>query len=62
MKWVTVDNTHLNTNQIQGFYWHRGNLVITFNGRAPERWEDPNREHYLKLCRSQGIQPVEETV
>jgi len=60
MKWVELDKTHINTDHVQGFYWRRGVLVLTFVGRAPERWDDPKRELYLKMCRSQGVRPCEE--
>ena len=61
MKWVEIDHTHINTHHIQTFYWIKGKLLLSFVGReSMEQWEDPNKELYLKLCRSQGVQPYEE--
>jgi hypothetical protein len=60
MQWVELDKTHINTSHIQGFYWRKGALIITFNGRAPERWDDLDRKLYLKLCDYLGIRPYEE--
>ena len=61
MKWVTVKIMHINTNNLDAFYWYTGKLYLVFNSDPkPVILEDPDRELYLKLCRQQGVQPVEE--
>ena len=63
MKWVTVEIMHINTKNLDAFYWYEGELYLVFNSDPkPVTIEDPDREHYLKLCRQQGVQPVEETI
>lgn len=61
MKWVTVNKTHINTNNIDCFRWGMGVLHIWFIGeKQPSEWDDPDRKLYLQLCRQQGIRPVME--
>ena len=60
MKWVTVKKIHINTNNVDGFKWEGGKLYVFFNSDTdPAEWDDPDRDLYLKLCRQQGIRPVD---
>lgn len=61
MKWTTIYKSHVNTNNVDCFRWEDGLLLVWFIGsECPNKWDDPDRQLYLKLCRQQGIQPVEE--
>lgn len=61
MQWVTVEGTHINTNNVQSFFCQRGRLLINLVGASTTlKWDDPDRELYLALCRQLGIRPDEE--
>lgn len=61
MKWAEIQGTHINTNQIQVFYWDEGELRIHLQGdMQPIIWDDPDRELYKRLCRQQGTRVWEE--
>ncbi len=60
MKWVTVGNTHINTNQLVLFFWLDGGLVLYHANGKNVKLKDPDRELYLDLCRKQGVRPAEE--
>lgn len=61
MKWVLINMTHVNTNNIDCFRWEDGKLYVWFVAeKIPSEWDDPDRELYLRLCRQQGIRPYEE--
>lgn len=61
MKWVIIDGTHVNTDQIQSFYWLEGELVIWHAASAMcDKLEDPEQRIYKKLCRDLGVRPVGE--
>lgn len=60
MKWVTLGNTHINTNQLTVFFWQDGDLVLYHADGKRVRLEDTDRELYLDLCRKQGVRPVME--
>lgn len=60
MKWVEIDGTHINTNNIQSFYWneHDDMLEIWWVGTSTKAViPDPDRTHYFKLCRLLGVRP-----
>ncbi len=62
MKWVMIENRHINMNNVNGFFWENGQLVIVFNGdQFPARFKDQNQEKYLKLCHVMGVRPYEES-
>ena len=62
MKWATVEKLHANTNNLDAFWWDEGELNLLFNSDPkPVTFEDPDRELYLKLCRQQGVLPVEDS-
>ena len=61
MKWVTVNRTHINTNNLDCFCWDgvTSELTLWYSGdKTPVVYQDPDRALYLKLCRQQGIAPV----
>lgn len=61
MKWVEIIGTHVNMNLVETFVWHDGQLHVFFHGdNKVTKVDDPDQELYLKMCRSQGIQPYEE--
>ena len=61
MNWVRVGKAYFNTDLIESFYWTLGKLWVHWLGEgAAERYEDPDRENYLRLCRRLGVRPVEE--
>ena len=61
MRWVCIDNTHINTYNIDTFYWLGGQLRVFFSGKDKAVvWKDPDREIYLQLCHQLGIRPGEE--
>lgn len=60
MKWVSVNNVHINTAQVQTFYWADGWLFVWFVGDTePEKYKDRNREQYHKFCHLLGVRPLE---
>lgn len=61
MKWVEISRTHINTNNIECFFWYDGQLKIYWAGTPNDSSiPDPDKKHYLKLCRSVGVRPYEE--
>lgn len=61
MKWVLIEKRHINMNNVDLFSWDDGVLVVYYSGDpVPGEYMDPNRELYLKMCQSQGVQPYEE--
>ena len=60
MKWALVGIAHFNTDLIQAFSWAAGRLSIWWLGdpEGPETYRDPDRKHYLSLCRALGLRPV----
>ena len=61
MRWVNVNKGHFNTSLIQSFYWSVGKLYVYWLGDTEyERYDDPDRENYLRLCRALGVAPAEE--
>lgn len=62
MKWVCLGRAHINTDQIQVFYWDAVSreLVIWYAGdREAVLSLDPDRELYTKLCHQLGVRLVE---
>lgn len=61
MKWVRVNKAFFNTDLMMSFYWAAGKLWVHWHGEdAPEGYADPDREHYLTLCRRLTLSPVQE--
>lgn len=61
MKWVLIEQRHINMNNVDLFSWDDGILFIYYSGDpSPSEIMDPDRELYLKLCQSQGVRPYGE--
>lgn len=61
MKWVTIDNIHLNAGAIEGFYWTEGSLYLRLiSSDANLVRKDPDRKKYLRICAALGVRPVGE--
>lgn len=61
MKWVLIDNNHVNMDRVTFFTWHEGKLILFVNQEQNIYLEDPGKEHYTKLCHVMGIRPCEES-
>lgn len=59
MKWTIIKRRHINTDMVQSFHWIEGFLIVFYGDHDSERFRDPDREHYLKLCQTLGVRPVE---
>jgi hypothetical protein len=58
MKWVLIENRHININNVDMFSWDDGILFVWYNSDpTPSEILDPDHEYYTKMCRSQGIRP-----
>ena len=62
MKWVLIDEIHVNMDQVETFYWRDEMLVLHFYGSGRTCIIDPDRECYIKLCHVMGVRPYEEEV
>ena len=63
MKWVQINQAHFNVDLICSFHHSRvkGKLYVWFIGdSAPESYDDPDMDNYLRLCRALGVSPIEE--
>ena len=61
MKWILIENRHINMNNVDMFSWDDGILFVWYNGDPmPGEYLDPDRQLYLKMCQSQGVRPVME--
>ncbi len=61
MKWIVVKGTHINTHQLETFFWRGGMLWLCFAGDpTPTTWNDPDRELYIKMCHALGVRPYGE--
>lgn len=61
MRWICIKGTHINAHRVTVFYWKDGQLQVWFAGfGAPTRWEDLDRELYVKMCHVLGVRPDEE--
>ena len=61
MKWVLIRKRHINTDQVQAFWWADGKLRIMFeNDEALHIIEDPEKQSYRKMCQAIGVRPNEE--
>lgn len=61
MKWVLISGRHINTDQVQVFWWTDNLLEVWFAGdQTAAKYHDPDKYNYYKLCRAVGVRPVEE--
>lgn len=61
MKWILINELHINTDQVQTFYWMGGLLVIRFaEGGRQKFLTDPDKKLYIKMCHLLGVRPAEE--
>jgi hypothetical protein len=61
MKWVLIRRSHIHMDNVDLFSWWEGKLLVWFSGDPKSvEFDDPERELYLKMCRSQGVLPYEE--
>ena len=61
MKWVTINETHVNASYIHTFYWKNGVLALFFNGdKCPVKLKDPDGELYRDICRQLDVNAVKE--
>lgn len=61
MNWITVDRLHINADQVEGFHWIEGRLIIRYTGSdGLTTFRDPERKKYLRLCEQLGVEPVED--
>ena len=58
MKWITLHGAHFNTDNIAGFMWKNGSLLIEQTTGKISRIPDPDRENYDTLCKATGVVPV----
>ena len=61
MKWVLIDNNHVNMDRVTFFTWLEGNLILFVNQEEDIYLVDPDKKHYHKLCRQMGVRPYEES-
>ena len=50
MKWVLIDSHHVNMDRVTFFAWHKGRLILFSSDDTSVYFDDPNKEHYRKLC------------
>lgn len=60
MKWVLIDGTHINTDNVRTFYWNNGVLYIFYTSGSPNTWSDPDKARYIRLCHLLGLRPAED--
>ena len=61
MRWVLIDGTHINTDNVRSFYWYDNMLYIYFVGSVnPGGCPDPDKAHYIRLCHLLGLRPAED--
>lgn len=60
MKWVLIEDVHVNMNQVEFFCWRDGVLVLFFNKIERKIYEDPDKKHYTNLCHQLGVRHYEE--
>ena len=60
MRWVLIGGDHVNMDNVELFRWDEGQLEVFFNGEYEAIIEDPDKAHYIKLCRQMGVRPYEE--
>ena len=60
MKWVLIDSHHVNMDRVTFFAWHEGRLILFSTDDNSVYVDDPNKDHYRKLCRQMGLTPYEE--
>lgn len=59
MKWVLIDGTPINTDNVRIFYWDDGVLYIYYNTGSYNDWSDPDKAKYIRLCYLLGLRPTE---
>ncbi len=60
MRWVLIDGTHINTDNVRTFYWDNSVLYIYYVGTGePGSCHDPDKVHYIRLCHLLGLRPAE---
>ena len=59
MKWVLIEDTHINTDTVTDFRWSNGVLQIHQEDCKRLYARDPDRQFYLKLCGQLGVRPYE---
>ena len=61
MKWVTVNYTHINADNVDCFFWDDGELSLWYVGDSDAvKYKDPDGKLYRKLCNDLNVKPVEE--
>ena len=60
MNWVTIQDIHLNLDNIVGFNWRMGLLSVFDISDEPFTFNDVNKELYRKLCNACCINMAEE--
>lgn len=60
MRWVLIDDLHINTNNLCAFYWSDGFLRLNFRG-YDDRIRDPEQKLYKRLCHQLGVVPAQES-
>ena len=59
MNWITIGNVHINLDLVQGFFWENGVLGVGELELGLDRFDDPDKVWYHKLCSRVGLPPVE---
>ena len=44
MKWVLIDGTHINTDNVRSFYWDDDVLYIYYDTGSYNSWPDPDKD------------------
>ena len=60
MNWITIQNVHLNLDNIMSFTWQMGTLYVFDISDEPFTFHDVNKEYYRKLCDACCMNMVEE--
>lgn len=60
MRWVLIDGTHINTDNVRSFYWDDGVLYISYNTGNYNTWSDPDKALYIRLCHLLGLRAAED--
>ena len=60
MRWVLIDGTHINTDNVRTFYWDDDVLYIYYDTGSYNSWPDPDKAEYIRLCHLLGLRPAED--
>lgn len=62
MNWITIENNHINLDNITGFKWSKNDQNLHLFDNATKRYSfyDPDRKWYRQLCNFIGMNMVEE--